>query len=240
MTFGKVLVTGISLSWRAVVDVRPESGVYMANQDYRELEFDVFFDFQCPFVNAAAIWLHNVEGELGYPLRATWRAFPLEQVNSKNGDDWKLWEQPDSYVSRGLPGFRGAIAARQQGQDRYHDFVWELLNLRHQEGQDLASDATIIEAATRAGLDLDRFAVDRASREHLGVIGADYGEARDTHGVFGTPTFVFPNGGSAYLKLQLGNVPAGAEAVTFFEQFVGITRDMPKVVEIKRPTPPQT
>ena len=210
----------------------------MAEQDYRDLEFDVFFDFQCPFVNAAAIWLHNVEQELGYPLRATWRAFPLEQVNSRSGDDWKLWEQPESYRSRGLPGFRGALAAKRQGAEQYHDFVWELLNLRHQEGQNLSDPVTISEAATRAGLDLDRFEQDRASREDLVAIGADYDEAKGQHGVFGTPTFVFPNGGSAYLKLQLGNVPTGPEAVAFFEQFVGITRDTPKVVEIKRPTPP--
>ncbi len=210
----------------------------MAEQDFRDLEFDVFFDFQCPFVNPAAIWLHNVEAELGYPLRATWRAFPLEQVNSRSGDDWKLWEQPDSYQSRGLPGFRGALAASRQGHEKYHDFVWELLNLRHQEGQDLADPATIVEAATRAGLDLDQFDRDRASRDELGTIGDDYGGATVEHGVFGTPTFVFPNGGAAYLKLQLGNVPTGPEAVAFFERFVGITRDTPKVIEIKRPTPP--
>ena len=211
----------------------------MADKDYRDLEFDVFFDFQCPFVNAAAIWLHSVEAELGYPLRATWRAFPLEQVNSKNGDDWKLWEQPDTYRSKGLPGFRGALAASKQGPKQYHDFVWELLNLRHQEGQDLGNPATIDEAADRAGLDRERFDRDRASRDDLGVIGNDYADAREVHGVFGTPTFVFPNGGAAYLKFQLGNVPTGPEAVAFFEQFVGITRDTPKVIEIKRPTPPE-
>ena len=210
----------------------------MTDQDYRELEFDVFFDFQCPFVNAAAMWLHNVEAELGYPLRATWRAFPLEQVNSANGDDWKLWEQPDSYPSKGLPGFRAALAARRQGQKPYHDFVWELLNLRHNEGRDLGDPATIDEAAQRAGLDRERLDRDRAGRDDLAVIGADYADAREEHGVFGTPTFVFPNGGAAYLKLQPGNVPTGPEAVAFFEQFVGITRDTPKVIEIKRPTTP--
>ena len=210
----------------------------MAEKDYRDLEFDVFFDFQCPFVNAAAIWLHNVETELGYPLKATWRAFPLEQVNSKNGDDWKLWEQPDSYNSRGLPAFRAALAARKQGDDKYHDFVWELLNLRHQEGEDLGSGSTLAEAASRAGLDSEQFERDRASRTQLGTVGDDYSEATGSYGVFGTPTFVFPNGGSNYLKLKLGDVPTGWEAVEFFDQFVSITQNAPKVVEIKRPTPP--
>lgn len=206
--------------------------------DRRDLTFDVFFDFQCPFVNAAAIFLHNVEDAVGHPLKARWRAFPLEQVNSKLGDDWKLWEQPEGYVSRGLPGFRGAIAARAQGDEAYHGFVWQLLNLRHQEGADLADDGTITEAARRAGLDLDRFATDRADRAALEQIGGDYSEARDLHGVFGTPTFVFPNGGAAYIKFTLGDIPSGDEAVAFFDQFVAITRDTPKVLEIKRPTAP--
>ncbi|HEV2528477.1 MAG TPA: DsbA family protein [Thermomicrobiales bacterium] len=206
--------------------------------DYRDLTFDVFFDFQCPFVNAAATWLREVEEQLGHPLKVTWRAFPLEQVNSKAGDDWKLWEQPEDYQSRGLPAFRAALAAKAQGEQAYHGFVWALLNLRHIDGHELADPATLTEAATRAGLDLDRFETDRANRDALTQIGTDYTDAIEQYGVFGTPTFVFPNGQGAYLKLKLRDVPTGPEALAFFDHFVSVVRDTPKVMEIKRPNGP--
>lgn len=208
------------------------------NGQYRDLEIDVFFDFQCPFVNAAATWLHNVEQELGYPLKVNWRFFPLEQVNRAQGEDWKLWEQPDTYRSKGLPAFRAAIAARLQGEQQFRDFVWELLKLRHQEGKDLARPATLEAAAQAAGLDLEKFNADRADRSHLAEIGADYEEAVSKYGVFGTPTFVFPNGQAVYLKFKLGEVPQGQAAVEFLKKFIEIGRDTPNVLEIKRPTAP--
>ena len=207
-----------------------------ANQN---VSVDVFFDFQCPFVNAAATWLHNVEEASGQTVNVNWRFFPLEQANNKNGDEWKLWEQPDTYHSKGLPAFRAAIAARDQGDDKYRAFVWELLRLRHQDGRDIARPATLTDAATRAGLDLEAFDRVRNDRSRLSEIGDDFTDATETYGAFGTPTFVFPNGQSAYLKLKLGDVPSGDDAVAFFDRFVDITRDTPNVLEIKRPTPPQ-
>ena len=205
----------------------------------QNVSVDVFFDFQCPFVNAAATWLHNVEETTGKTINVNWRFFPLEQANNKNGDEWKLWEQPDTYQSKGLPAFRAAIAARDQGENTYRAFVWELLRLRHQEGRDLARTETLTEAATRAGLDLEAFDRVRNDRSWLSAIGDDFTEAVETYGAFGTPTFVFPNGQSAYLKFKLSDVPSGAAAVAFFDRFVGITRDTPNVLEIKRPTAPE-
>ena len=166
----------------------------------------------------------------------SWRYFPLEQINSAEGPEWKLWEQPDSHRSRGRPAFQAAIAARMQGDDAFARFHLALLRLKHEEGKDHGRSATLRAAAEAAGLDLERFETDRADRAHLPLIGADYTEARERYGVFGTPTFVFPNGTASYLKTL--PPPPKEEAVPFFEDFVRTVRDRPYITEIKRPSPP--
>ena len=91
-------------------------------------------------------------------------------------------------------------------------------------------------AAEAAKLDPERFERDLDDRSLLARIGTDYEEARERHGVFGTPTFVFPNGASAYLKLTPGTeVP---DPLILFGEFVRTVRDRPYLVEIKRPRKP--
>ena len=50
--------------------------------------------------------------EMGDDLDITYRSFALEQVNSKNGPEWKAWEQGPDYESRGLWALRGGIASQ--------------------------------------------------------------------------------------------------------------------------------
>ena len=76
-----------------------------------------------------------------------------------------------------------------------------------------------------------------SDRSLLPAIGADYEEGRDRYGVFGTPTFVFPNGQSAYLKLLPASDPS--ESLTVFEDFTRFARDRPNLLEIKRPRRPE-
>ena len=49
-------------------------------------------------------------------------------------------------------------------------------------------------------------------------IEVDHTEAVERHGVFGTPTFVFDNGHSVYLK---SFIPPDEEAVAFFRALPG-------------------
>ena len=65
--------------------------------------------------------------------------------------------------------------------------------------------------------------------------GRDHTEAVEKHGIFGTPTFVFENGGSAYLKTF---IPPAEDSVEFFDHFVALVADRSYVGEIKRPQPP--
>lgn len=174
---------------------------------------------------------------MGDRLRINWRYFPLEQVNSAEGPEWKLWEQPDSHRSRGRPAFQAAMAARKQGEAAFERFHEGLLRAKHEQGQDHGKAQTLRRVAGEAGLDLAAFDRDAADRSLLPTIGDDYAEARERHGVFGTPTIVFPNGGAMYVKLQ--PPPPAEEAVALFEQFVTIARDRSYVLEWKRPTKPE-
>ena len=132
-----------------------------------------------------------------------------------------------------MPAFRGALAARQQGPDAFLRYHHAMLTLRHVEGQDHGKRPTVIEAARRAELDLERFERDLADRSLLPTIGEDYERGRDGHGVFGTPTFVFADGETAYLRMLPAAPPE--EAVEVFEEFVRTARGRSYIHEIKRP-----
>lgn len=111
-----------------------------------------------------------------------------------------------------------------------------LLRAKHDQGRDHGKRDTLQDAAKEAGLDLERFERDRKDRSRLHEIGDDYTEASDRLGVFGTPTFVFPNGDTAYLKMLPPAPPEDAVAV--FEEFVQTVRERPYISEIKRPPKP--
>ena len=80
-----------------------------------EIRFDVYYDYLCPNAHVVSVWARQLRAELGDRLVVGWRAFPLEQVNSGRGPDWKLWEQPADHPSQGLLAFHAAAAARNQG-----------------------------------------------------------------------------------------------------------------------------
>jgi predicted DsbA family dithiol-disulfide isomerase len=90
--------------------------------------------------------------------------------------------------------------------------------------------------AAEVGVDLELFRRDVADPGILGALERDHQEGRSRYGVFGTPTYVFPGGGAAYVRLA--HAPSGAEAVRVFDRIVAITEDEPAILEIKRPVRP--
>jgi predicted DsbA family dithiol-disulfide isomerase len=199
---------------------------------------DVYFDFACPYVHSAAAWLREVNRQLGdNRIDVTWKFFPLEQVNAPADADMAIWDLPPERRSRGRDSFHAAAAARCQGPEAFERFHEALLTLKHEEGQDHGQRSTLDEAASRAQLDLTRFAADFDNRQLLEDIESDYVAGKDGLGVFGTPTFVFPNGAAAYLQIM--PPPPPEEAVDFWLDFVRDVRDRPFLREIKRPRRPQ-
>lgn len=182
----------------------------------------------------AGIWLAKVKEELGDDLEVNWRSFALEQVNNKEGDDWKAWEQDDDYVSRGLWPLRGGIAARAQGTVAHNDYMEKILHAKHVEREDVRTRESVLQIAASADLDIAKFTEVLDDPETLALIGADHEEAL-THGVFGTPTFLFEDGSSAFLKMF---TPPEDEAMSAFNDFMGIASGRKYFGELKRPQPP--
>ena len=182
------------------------------------------------------MWLDRVKRHYGERLDVTWKSFSLEQVNSREGPDWKVWDEPNAERSRTLLSMRAGKAAIRQGGEPFERFHLALLVARHSgNGRiPLNQEGPLMALASEAGLDIARFEKDLHDGGLLDEIARDHTEAVERLGVFGTPTFVFENGSSAYLK---SFVPPDEDSVPFFEHFVGLCQRT-YVGEVKRPQPP--
>jgi predicted DsbA family dithiol-disulfide isomerase len=197
------------------------------------IHLQVWYDFLCPFAHSASVWLRDCEEALGDKIQIEWKAFPLEQVNADLGPEWKLWEQADDYDSKGLLGFRAAVAARQQGDPAFRRMLHALMAVRHVDKRTLTRWATMLHLAEREGLDVARFERDLSDRDLLPTIGAEYQEGRERFGVFGTPTLVLPGGEAVYV--QMLPAPPKDEAVAALREVLHVATDRPYLREIKRP-----
>ncbi len=183
------------------------------------------------------MWLDRVKRVYGDNLDITWRGFSLQQINSDEGPEWKVWEQVDLHEARSLLASVAGEAAKRQGPDAFDRFHMALLVARNAgtERIPLNEDKPIIEAAEQGGLDVERFKKDLADPELVQVVARDHEESVERHGAFGTPTFVFENGQSAYLKTF---IPPEEESVEAFDHFIGLMSERSYIGEVKRPQPP--
>ena len=181
------------------------------------------------------MWLAHVKEAYRDKLDITWRHFSLEQ-NAKGNGDWKVWEQDDLTAARSMLSQVVSEAARRQGQELHDRFSMALLDARHGgEGRIRLNDVEALAAvAGEVGLDVDRLRQDMKDPELPRIIGRDHEEAV-ARGIFGTPTFVFENGNTAFLKTF---TPPQEDAVPAFEHFLGIAAGRAYFGEIKRPQPP--
>lgn len=169
-------------------------------------------------------------------LDVRWRYFSLSQVNTKV-EGWTIWGEPHPDADgRGRASFMAAEAARRQ-DGRFEAFHMELLRQRHELERPIDDPDALRAAAQAAGLDLERFERDRQDPFTLAALAADHQYAVKELGVFGTPTFVLPEGRSAYLRLR----PAPEdpeEAVAVFNELLDLVGERPYVLEVKRPNKP--
>ena len=180
------------------------------------------------------MWLDRVRTELGDDLEINWRSFSLEQQNSKEGPEWKAWEQGPDYESRGLLALSAGVAARKQGDDLQWKFTLALLKARHEDKADVRVMDTITKVAVEAGLDADQLKSDMDDRETIATVAREHEEAAE-QGIFGTPTYVFECAKPAFLKMF---TPPEDEAMGAFNDFMGIASGRKYFGELKRPQPP--
>ena len=189
------------------------------------------------------MWLDRVKKVYGDDMEITWRnfsleqnAFTLKQKAEGTESDWKVWAQEDATEGRSLLGQMAAEAARRQGTELYDKFHLALLTARH--GGDgriaLNEEEPLVELAQQVGLDAAKFREDLRDPDLRTTIGADHEEAV-SQGIFGTPTFVFENGNTAFIKAF---IPPQDDAVSEFEHFIALMNHRSYIGEIKRPQPP--
>jgi 2-hydroxychromene-2-carboxylate isomerase len=193
--------------------------------------FDLYFDYQCPYVYRASVLIDAVRATRTLDVR--WRYFSLTQVNSKD-DGWTVWDAPASQFVKGRLAFAAAEAARSQG--RFEQFHHALLEARHHDRLDIDQPPVVEQVATGAGLEVERFRTDLDDPGILHALASDHRHAVGTHGVFGTPTFVFAGGASAYVRLA--DIVAGNHAPQVFDRLVAVAAAEPRILEIKRPRKP--
>ena len=181
------------------------------------------------------MWLANVKKSYGEEIDIDWKPFMLAQINSQEGPDWKAWEQAEDTPTLGLTAFRAGAAAQRQGRQQFDEFQLAMLKARHEDRRDLSDVEVVLEIAESVGLDMARFREDLADESIMKDVGESHTEAVDQYGVFGVPTFIFPNGNTAFLKTYN---PPEEEAVPMFEEISGVMGRWKWVAEVKRPQPP--
>jgi predicted DsbA family dithiol-disulfide isomerase len=198
------------------------------------IEFELFYDYNCPFVYRTAEMLESVRESRERQVEVAWRYFSLSQVNSRQDSSWTVWGAPATEPVQGRLAFAAAEAARRQG--RFDNVHMALLRARHRDRQSLDDAAVIEKVAHESGLDVERFRSDLADPAILQTLASDHQEGRGKHGVFGTPTFVFTNGAAAYVRLA--QQPLNGDAVRILDEIVAIAAGEPSILEIKRPVKP--
>lgn len=177
--------------------------------------------------------MQRVKAELSPRLVINWKYFSLEQVNSKEGPDWKLWDQPGDYPSRSLKAFHAAEAARRQGEAFFDAFHYAVLRAKNEEKQDITDTKTLSSLAANIGLKMERFNKDLSDRRLLDRLARDHTFAVEKLGIFGTPTLVFTEEQAVFLKMA--SPPSIEEAVAVFEDVRGLAENRRQIKEIKRP-----
>ena len=197
------------------------------------ITFEVFFDYLCPFVYRVAGLIDAVQRSGRQNIDVRWRYFSITQVNSKD-DGWTVWSAPASERVKGRLAFKAAEAARRQG--RFDAIHRPLLFARHRDRLDLDEPEVVEQVAAESGLEADRFRRDLADPQILEALARDHTHAVTELGVFGTPTFVFSDGTSAYVRLS--ESVEGDGAVEVFGRLLSVAASEPRILEIKRPRRP--
>lgn len=149
------------------------------------MQFDVTFDYLCPFArNANEAVLNGLESGRDWKVR--FRPFSLAQVHTEEGDP-DVFEDPDA---SGVLALHWGIAARDHAPESFPAVHRALFAARHDEGQDIKDEAVLVAAVEKAGVDPGPIADAVASGAPAQTLAEEHTESVDRWRVFGVPTFI--------------------------------------------------
>jgi hypothetical protein len=174
-----------------------------------------------------------VQEKLGDELQITWKAFLLEQVNSKRGLEWRAWTDP-RFTSRDIPPHEAAksvLATHGQGAfERYH---MALFRAYHVHKRDLSNLLELVAIAREVDIDTTVLMEDLRTRKYKDAVGADHEEGSEPWNMFGVPTILFEGKEPTFIKLAAG-AWEGPDDMDLLESLVNIA-NRPYVLELKKP-----
>lgn len=169
----------------------------------------------------------------GGRLAIRWKTFSLEQINSTEDPDFRIWENP-KYPSKGVLALVASKAAKNQGDEPFLKFHRATFETMHDKTMDISDMSLLKEVARDVGLDLARFENEITQEKTWQAVGKDHTESREKYGVFGVPTLVFGEGKPVFVKLQ--SIPESQkERLALFELVYRMGAKMPYLLELKRP-----
>ncbi len=198
----------------------------------------IYFDFLCPYAWRGLELADVLRREHAQTFEL--RHFSLVQGNhpenaeSRHVPVWWLTDQPadggSAAQSGSLLAFLADQAAARQSEDARWRFVLTLFRAVHQDKAAL-NEMTLEAAARTAGLDLAQFDADRQSDPVRAALRADLAAAAEL-GVFGTPTFVLPQGHAAYFRFA--NLVPPEKALETYQLYVSVLESDARIETIKR------
>lgn len=180
------------------------------------------------------MWLDQVKKN-GMELEISWKSFILDA--NKDGVDQELfWESSTDQQGRSMYAHKISKAALQQGRELFSRLNLNIYISRH-SGKRIRLDKydELLAVAVHSGLNKEQLLLDLEDPNLIKEIRKDHEEAVGKHGVFGTPTFVFENGQSAFVKTLM---PPEEDAYKAFNDFIALFSNRDYIGEIKRPQPP--
>jgi hypothetical protein len=167
-------------------------------------------------------------------LHITWKAFLLEQVNSKRGLDWRAWKDP-RFTSRDIPPHEAVKSVlTSQGPAAFERYHMALFRAYHQNHRDLANPLELLAIAREVEVDTTVLMEDLRTRKYKDAVGADHEEASEPWNIFGVPTILFDGQEPTFVKLAAG-AWEGPDDLDLLESFYNIAT-RPYMLEIKKPT----
>ncbi|MFP3915383.1 MAG: DsbA family protein [Actinomycetota bacterium] len=165
------------------------------------MEFEITFDYLCPFArNANEAVLNGLEEGRDWDVR--FRPFSLSQVHVGEGEP-EVFEDRDA---SGVLALQWGIAARENDPDSFPAAHRALFAARHDRGEDIRDEAVLKAALEEAGVDVGPIVEAVASGAPARTLAEEHTEAVESWRVFGVPTFIRNDVGTFVRLMSRGAV----------------------------------